>query len=68
MQGLLSAEMLAKDSRLERVTGAILAQSVQYSAADAFDAQARLKELAGAARVEMAKVRLLTFCTLKAVL
>ena len=57
VQGPLSAAALQEDKRLERVTGHKLAQGVQYSAADAYNAQARLSQLAGAARVQLAKVK-----------
>jgi hypothetical protein len=44
---------------MERVTAAIMAGALRYSAVDAFDAFATLNDLRAAARVEMAKVDLL---------
>ena len=44
---------------MERVTAAIMAGALRYSAVDAFDAFATLNELRTAARVEMAKIDLL---------
>lgn len=52
----MSRDTLASDSRMERVTAAILSGAPQYSAADAFDAFTQLNELRAAARVEMARV------------
>ena len=52
----VTRESLASDSRMERVTAAILSGAPQYSAADAFDAFTVLNELRAAARVEMARV------------
>ena len=52
----VSRDSLASDSRMERVTAAILSGVPQYSAADAFDAFTELIELTAAARVEMARV------------
>ncbi|CAK0787066.1 hypothetical protein CVIRNUC_010282 [Coccomyxa viridis] len=52
----VSRDTLASDSRMERVTAAILSGAPQYSAADAFDAFTQLNELRAAARVEMARV------------
>lgn len=40
---------------MERVTAAIMAGALRYSAADVYDACATLNELTGRARVEMAK-------------
>ena len=52
----VSREALAGDSRMERVTAAIISGALSFSAADAFDAFTRLNELKCAARVQMARV------------
>jgi hypothetical protein len=50
---------VSADPRLERVIGAIMARGVNYSAADVYDGFARLNELSGSGRVELAKVGIL---------
>ena len=52
-------EGVAADARMERVTAAIMAGALRYSAVDAYDAFAALNDLKTAARLEMAKVDLL---------
>lgn len=57
MQGkAVSKESIAGDSRMERVTAAILSGAPAFSAADTFDAFTQLNVLKCAARIEMAKV------------
>ena len=56
-QGPRTEQQLTRDARLERVLGAILSGSVKFSAADLYDAQAKLAGLTAQARVELRKVR-----------
>lgn len=51
-----SADKLRQDSRMERVLGAILSGSLQYTAADLYDAQAKLKVLTAEAHLQLDKV------------
>jgi hypothetical protein len=51
-----TAASVSADPRLEKVIGAIMARGVNYSAADVYDGFARLNELCGSGRVELAKV------------
>lgn len=55
-KGMPSADKLRQDSRMERVLGAILSGSLQYTAADLYDAQAKLKVLTAEAHLQLDKV------------
>lgn len=57
LQGPLTEDQIAHDPRLERVIGAILSGALKWSAADLYDAQAKLAQLTALARKELDKVR-----------
>lgn len=54
----MTREDIERDIRMEKVTAAIVASGADYSAADVYEAFARMSVLAAKARVEMAKARL----------